>query len=105
MDTEGWRGGSGTLYAYTIVELGLQPNAAYGNYIFAKRTVAGGWEAVYVGHGDLSLRTDLARHHRRDFILKRGATHVHIRENPSLPARMIERADILDGLAALPIRE
>jgi hypothetical protein len=99
MNTEAWRGGSGILYSYTVLELGLLPNVAFGNYIFAKRTVEGGWEAIHVGHGDLSLRTDLSRHERRDFILERGATHVHFRENPSLPARMVERADILDGLA------
>ena len=103
MDTEGWRGGSGVLYTYTVLELGNQPNVAFGNYIFAKRTSWGGWEAIHVGHGELSIRTDLARHERRDFILERGATHVHFHENPSLPGRMVERADILDGLADLEL--
>src|SRR5262247_327124 len=68
MDIEDWRGGSGTLYPYTVVEIGVPPNAEYGNYIFAKRTPAGGWEAVYMGHGDLSLRTDLEHDHRSESI-------------------------------------
>lgn len=96
MDIEGWRGASGTIYRYTILEIGQQPNAAYGNYIFAKRNGAGRWQAVYVGHGELSTRADLDRHNLRDFIRRRGASHVHFHENPSLPDRMIEKEDILE---------
>jgi hypothetical protein len=51
---------------------------------------------VFIGHGDLSLRTDLDHHPMRGFIRRRGATHVHIHENPSLADRMIEREDILE---------
>jgi len=94
---EVWRGASGTAYPYHILEIGSIPNTAYGNYIFARRDGDGRWEAIYVGQGDLSVRTDPGLHHMRDLILRRGATHVHFRENPSLPDRMIERADLLDS--------
>ena len=94
---EVWRGASGASYPYTIIEIGRPPNTAYGNYIFAKRNRAGRWIAIFVGHGDLSLRADLDKHQSRDFIRKQGATHVHIHENPWLPDRMIERLDILEA--------
>ena len=94
---EQWRGASGAAYCYQILELGTIPNTAYGNYIFARKDADGRWEAIYVGQGDLSVRTDLGQHHMRDLIQRRGATHVHFRENPSLPDRMIERADLLDN--------
>lgn len=96
-DVEVWRGASGATYPYEIVEIGQQPNTAYGNYIFAKRNRAGRWVAVFVGHGDLSLLADLDQHRNRDFIRQRGATHVHIHENHWLPDRMIERLDILEA--------
>jgi len=96
-DVESWKGSSGTLYPYTIVELGQEPNVAYGNYIFAKRNERGGWDAVFIGHGDLSLRTDLEHHELREFLRRLGVTHVHIHENPWLPDRMIERSDLLEA--------
>ena len=97
MDTQDWAGGSGASYPYTVLQIGLLPNIAYGNYIFARKDVAGAWVAVFVGHGELSSRADLNSHRLRNLILGRGATHVHIHENPSLKDRMIERADILFG--------
>jgi len=95
-DVEGWKGASGTLYPYTIVEVGQHPNAEYGNYIFAKRNRSGKWVPIFVGHGDLELRTDLDLHQMRRYIRRRGATHVHIHENSSLTARMLEKEDILE---------
>ena len=96
-ETEAWRGASGTLYPYSIVKIGQQLDTAYGNYIFTKLNAAGEWVAVYIGHGELSLRTDLDRHEMRDFLRRRGATHVHIHENSSLTDRMIERSDLLES--------
>ena len=96
-EVETWRGASGALYPYAIVEFGRQPNTAYGNYIFAKRNRAGRWVAVFMGHGDLSLLADLDQHRMRDFIRRCGATHVHIHENPWLPDRMIEKRDLLEA--------
>ena len=94
-DIERWQGASGASYDYTILDLDGQANISYGTYIFARRNPTGGWDALYVGQGDLSSRADVSRHDKRDFILGLGATHVHIHENSSLPGRMIERADIL----------
>jgi hypothetical protein len=94
---EVWNGASGALYPYTVVEIGRQPNTAFGNYIFSKLNRAGWWVAIYVGHGDLSHLADLDQHRMRDFIRRQGATHVHIHENPSMASRMIERMDILEA--------
>ena len=94
---EVWRGSTGVEYRYLTLEIGARPQEVYGNYIFAKRNPSGGWDAVYVGQGDLSTRADINMHHRGDYIRTKGATHVHIRENLSLQERMLERADILDA--------
>ena len=97
-DFEAWRGASGILYPYAIVEIGQHPPpATYGNYIFAKRNRSGKWVVVFAGHGDLELLTDLDQHALRNVIRRRGATHVHLHENPSMTSRMIERMDILEA--------
>ena len=47
-----------------------------GNYVFAKRTASGGFVPIYVGEtGDLSERFD--DHHKKECIIRRGATHLH----------------------------
>jgi len=91
-----WRGSSGLPYQYWSLPLGTEFKALDGNYIFAKRNLAGGWEAVYVGQGDFSTRAEVRRHYKGASIVAKGATHVHVRENPNLQDRMNEWADILD---------
>ena len=93
----GWRGASGASYGYWVVGIGTRLRPVTGNYIFAKRSLSGGWNAVYVGQGDLAVRTDLSRHFKGILIRSLGATHVHIRENASENERVIEKADVLDG--------
>lgn len=90
-----WRGSSGTHYMYWSMEVGVKSKQVDGNYIFAKRNDRGGWDAVYVGQGDLSSRADVHEHYKGGEILEKGATHVHVRANPSLFARMQEWADLL----------
>jgi hypothetical protein len=92
-----WRGSSGTLYKYWSTEVGVKVKRVDGNYIFAKRNDHGGWDAVYVGQGDLSTRADVHEHYKGDQILLKGATHVHVRANSNLVARMQEWADLLMG--------
>lgn len=92
-----WRGSSGTLYKYWSMEVGARTKRVDGNYIFAKRKDDGGWDAVYVGQGDLSTRADIREHYKGELILGKGATHVHVRANSNLVARMQEWADLLMG--------
>ena len=91
-----WRGSSGLPYQYWSLPLETEFKALDGNYIYARRNLAGGWEAVYVGQGDFSTRAEIRRHYKGAAIVAKGATHVHVRENPSLQDRMNEWADILD---------
>jgi hypothetical protein len=97
IDLMTWRGTSGIPYQYWVLPLSSKFKPVDGNYVFAKRNLLGGWEAVYIGQGELSSRADVRFHHKGSFILEKGATHVHVRENPSLLERMTEWADVLDS--------
>ncbi len=96
IDLARWRGISGTPYCYWVLPLDSRFKAVDGNYVYAKLNPRGEWEAVYVGQGELATHADLRHHPLGSFILERGATHVHVRENPSLLERMTEWEDILD---------
>jgi hypothetical protein len=52
---------------------------------------------VYVGQGDLASRASPEQHYKGEMILNKGATHIMVRENTSLIARMTEWADLLKG--------
>ena len=55
-----WSGASGKSYVYFVHNLSWNPSPDQGgNYIFA-RQVSNGWEAVYVGQGDLKNRKDVS---------------------------------------------
>ena len=95
-DLATWRGSTGNPYQYWVLPIETKFEAVDGNYIFAKRNDLGGWDAVYIGQGEFSTRAEVGRHHKGQFILAKGATHVHVRQNPSLTDRMLEWADILD---------
>lgn len=97
IDLVTWRGISGIPYLYWVLPLDSKFKAVDGNYVFAKRNVLGGWDAVYIGQGELSTRADFRHHPMGSFILEKGATHVHVRESPSLLERMTEWADILEA--------
>jgi hypothetical protein len=92
-----WRGSSGNTYKYWCMGVGARVKQIEGNYIFAKRNPSGGWDAVYVGQGDLGSRANVDLHYKGELILDKGATHVHVRANPSLISRMTEWADLLKG--------
>jgi len=91
-----WRGASGTSYDYWVIGLGARIKSGSGNYIFAKRNISGGWDAIYLGHGDLTQAADLDHHYKGELIRSKGATHVHVRENFDETSRMIERSDLLE---------
>jgi hypothetical protein len=92
-----WRGSSGSEYMYWSLEVNSRMRAREGNYIFAKRDPTGGWVAVYVGQGNLASRANVREHYKGELILSKGATHVHVRVNTNLLARMTEWADLLKG--------
>ena len=92
-ETVNWQGGSGKQYAFTIYPIGtnFNPNQD-GNYIFAKQTRTG-WDAIYIGEGDLQTRTHDNEH--RTCAIKKGATHIHAHLNKSEKARKAEETDLL----------
>jgi hypothetical protein len=92
-----WRGSSGSEYKYWSMGVDAKVKKVDGNYIFAKRNSSGGWDAVYVGQGDLGSRANVQEHYKGELILGKGATHIHVRANSSLIARMTEWADLLKG--------
>lgn len=91
-----WLGASGTIYSYFVYPIHERPPTNdKGNYIFAKRRPLGGWDAVYVGQGELRNRYDAAI--REKCVNRKGATHYHRHMNPIDVRREAEEADIIDG--------
>ena len=90
-----WTGVSGKQYQYSIHEKGTTFKALPGNYIFAQRSGANQWRAIYVGQtSDLSDRFD--DHHKMPCIDRHGATHIHVHVNNSgEQARRDEEDDII----------
>jgi hypothetical protein len=95
MTTIVWNGLSGQGYSYSIQDIDWVPAADQdGNYIFA-RSVHNGWEAVYVGEGDLQSRR--AAHLNDGCVTRKGATHYHYHLNQNEEARLAEETDVLKG--------
>lgn len=90
-----WKGISGTEYTYEIFpkESTFNPNQV-GNYIFA-RQIYNGWEAVYIGQGDLKERTQ-DKTHLGCATLKKF-THYHVHLNNSELNRRYEEEDMIQG--------
>jgi hypothetical protein len=90
-----WTGKSGRKYTYYVFPRHPSVNSGQdGNYIYSKKNVHGQWVPVYVGEGDLSKRAS-TDHHRTQCIDLKGATHVHLRLNPSKENRRTEEQDLL----------
>ena len=90
-----WTGASGTGYKFFIHALPatFKPNQD-GNYIYAKKNMAGQWSPIYIGEGDLSQRSG-AGHHKASCIQQKGAMHFHCHLNPDERERRSEEADLL----------
>lgn len=88
-----WPGASGTKYKYWVYELPANLKAMDGNYIYCKRN-ARGWEAIYIGEGNLKDRSG-GNHHRSDCIDRKGATHIHAHLQVGPKARKAEESDLL----------
>jgi hypothetical protein len=74
-----WQGLSGSKYKFQVYPIAVKfsPNQN-GNYIFARQSLSG-WEAVYIGQGDIKARTE---NHLRDLcVVNKGATHIHAHPN------------------------
>lgn len=89
-----WIGRSGTRYRYWTYPLPVRFTAGQiGNYIYAKKNLAGQWVPVYVGQGDLDSRAN--NHHQGLCIRQKGATHFHCNKNESEIKRRAEERDLL----------
>ena len=90
-----WPGASGKAYNYFVHDLSWNPRRGQdGNYIFA-RQIPSGWEAVYVGQGDLRDRKDAAI--SDGCVTEKGATHFHCHLNADEQSRLAEEEDVLEG--------
>lgn len=94
-ETIEWQGASGHRYTYYIHDMSFDPNAGQdGNYIFA-RQVSSGWEAVYVGQGDVKDRKNAAIN--EGCVDEKGATHFHCHIHSVESDRRAEERDVLAG--------
>jgi len=89
-----WQGKSGNTYSFEIFNIifNFNPNQD-GNYIFAKQTQTG-WDAVYIGEGDLKTRTSDEQHSK--CAIRKGATHIHAHLNNNEKNRKAEETDLLE---------
>jgi hypothetical protein len=95
-----WKGQSGTSYQYfltcTVSEIGTVPwFDRSGNYIFAKETTPGHWDAIYIGECDsFSVRLTTS-HEKLPCARKHGATHILTHLNPhEFFHRLAEETDL-----------
>jgi hypothetical protein len=90
-----WTGLSGNDYKYYVWP--RHPNVKdgqMGNYICAKKNSEDRWVPVYIGQGDLSVRST-NNHHRIECIDAKGATHIHMHINEREVDRLSEERDLL----------
>lgn len=93
--TINWHGATGQSYTYHIYDIDFSPAENQdGNYIFARK-VNNGWEAVYVGEGDIKDRKQA--HLSDGCVTRKGATHFHCHRNSNGQPRKSEEADVLAG--------
>jgi len=96
-ETLEWPGKSGTKYRYyTLSSLEASKiKASPGNYIFAKRSDAGGMIPIYIGKTeDLSAR--LSNHEKWASAKRHGATHVYAHTSTGTEqSRLNEEQDLI----------
>jgi hypothetical protein len=93
-DEINWIGGSGKEYPFNIYSKEQNFKELDGNYIFAKQTI-NGWDAVYIGEGDLKTRTKDKVHLK--CAEDNGFTHYHVHKNTNESNRKAEEADLIAG--------
>ena len=89
-----WTGASGKTYEYEMHPIGTNWNDVPGNYIFARESSPGKWQAVYIGETD-SLKHRLPNHNELPCVRRNGGTHIHAHANQDSRARLDEEADLL----------
>lgn len=89
-----WTGKSGNKYTFTIYPKQTNFKEIDGNYILAKN-INTGWEAVYIGEGDLKSRTQDQEHLK--CAEKKGFTHYHVHANTNEKQRKSEESDLIEG--------
>jgi hypothetical protein len=89
-----WTGKSGEEYSYIIFPKGTEFKEIGGNYIFAKE--AGSmWDALYIGEGNLKIRTQDSEHLACAEL--NGFTHYHVHVNENENERKSEEEDMIQG--------
>ena len=76
MNTCTWPMGNGQTLNFTICSSGDEWNKVAGLYIFAHKTDATHWNALYVGQTD-DFSSRIPSHEKWDSAVRNGATHVH----------------------------
>jgi len=93
-ETANWPGKSGRSYTLTVYNKDTSFEEIDGNYIFAKKTQAG-WDAIYIGEGDLKTRTQDSEHLKCANL--NWFTHFHVQTNQDEAKRKEEEADLVGG--------
>lgn len=89
-----WTGVSGWGYDYGVYPLGTTIINAPGNYILTRLT-DGFWHPLYIGEAQDLGRRCCATHEKWAAAIRLGATHIHLRFNPSgRQSRLDEETDL-----------
>jgi len=92
-----WTGASGKKYTFYIYSLPANLNEGQdGNYIYTK-IESSYWKPIYIGEGDLGVRTNIDNHHQAICLENKGATHVHAHKNVVENERYEEEQDLLSN--------
>ena len=90
-----WTGASGKKYTYYVYSLPANLNEGQdGNYIYTK-IENNSWKPIYIGEGDLGVRTNVDNHHQAICLKNKGTTHVHAHKNAVERERLAEEQDLL----------
>ena len=88
-----WLGASGKNHENDIKPIDFEfDKNQFGNFIFCRET-SKGWKVIYVGEGDLKIRTKFRIN--ESSVIKKGATHIHFRLIENEDNRNEEKRDIL----------
>jgi excinuclease UvrABC nuclease subunit len=89
------QGRSGKPYDYWAYRINTTFRDEPGNYIYAKRKPAGGWQIVYIGQTS-SLSQRLASHEKEESVVRHGgATHILAHLSANAIARRDEEVDLI----------
>lgn len=89
-----WPNGKGGTYPFHVFQIALFHGNPKGNYIFARK-VNNGWEAVYIGEGDINER--IKDHVNNKPLIVKGATHIHIMEVNDKETSFQIETELLEG--------